>query len=63
MSWINLVSTTNGVSRPCSLNGYLWKMKQEKKSLVPQWNKRWFSIEGKFLRWYRNPNDASSSGK
>lgn len=30
--------------------------------LAPQWGKRWFSIEGKFLRWYRQEADMNPSG-
>ena len=48
--------------RGSSLSGYLWKMKREKKSVAPQWTKRWYSIEGRYLRWYRAPNSESESG-
>ena len=27
-----------------------------------QYSKRWFSIEGKFLHWYRSEKDSNSSG-
>lgn len=49
-------------TRPCSLGGYLWKMKRKYKVHLPQWNKRWFSIEGKFLKWYAKESSAQSSG-
>lgn len=60
LSWINNSSTS---ARPSSLCGYLWKMKREKKVLIPQWNKRWFSIEGRKLRWYKSQNDDTFSGE
>lgn len=47
--------------RSASLSGYLWKMKREKKLVVPQWSKRWFSIEGRVLRWYQTANSESCS--
>ena len=50
--------------RISSLNGFLWKMKRnhQKIALVPQWNKRWFSIEGKLLKWYPTPSAEKASG-
>lgn len=48
--------------RGSSLSGYLWKMKREKKTVVPQWSKRWFSIEGRNLKWYRASNSEAASG-
>ena len=30
--------------------------------LVPQWNKRWFSIEGRVLKWYASASSEQSSG-
>ena len=66
LSWISgtnsfEVSSVSSI-RPCSLCGYLYKMKRRRKLLVPQWNKRWFSIEGKYFRWYTNPTDEEPSG-
>lgn len=49
--------------RSASLSGYLWKMKREKKLVVPQWSKRWFSIEGRVLRWYNAANSENCSGE
>lgn len=53
--------TTNRVSSLC---GYLWKMKRshQKIIIVPQWNKRWFSIEGRLLKWYAVASSDHSSG-
>ena len=64
LSWISGNSTREAEipSRPSSLCGFLWKMKRQRKLLVPQWNKRWFSIEGRYLRWYRIALDDEPSG-
>lgn len=50
--------------RVSSLCGYLWKMKRShhRMILVPQWNKRWFSIEGRQLKWYAVASSDHSSG-
>jgi PH domain len=50
--------------RVSSLCGYLWKMKRShhRMILVPQWNKRWFSIEGRLLKWYAAASSDHSSG-
>jgi PH domain len=50
--------------RISSLCGYLWKMKRShhRMILVPQWNKRWFSIEGRLLKWYAAASSDHSSG-
>eukprot|EP00600_Ochromonadales_sp_CCMP1393_P005575 CAMPEP_0174965784 /NCGR_PEP_ID=MMETSP0004_2-20121128/6627_1 /TAXON_ID=420556 /ORGANISM="Ochromonas sp., Strain CCMP1393" /LENGTH=595 /DNA_ID=CAMNT_0016214657 /DNA_START=80 /DNA_END=1867 /DNA_ORIENTATION=+ len=53
------IEETNRVS---SFRGYLLKMRRSHNLLAPQWGKRWFSIEGRFLRWYRQESDISSSG-
>jgi hypothetical protein len=52
----------SGGGRASSLGGYLWKLKQGHRIIVPQWNKRWFSIEGKFLRYYEYVNSEEYSG-
>jgi len=46
-----------------SFSGYLWKMKRAKKTLVPQWAKRWYSIEGRYLRWYNSSSSEQMSGE
>jgi PH domain len=50
--------------RVSSLCGYLWKMKRShhRMILVPQWNRRWFSIEGRLLKWYAAASSDHSSG-
>ena len=66
LSWIsNLKNESEETSvRGSSLCGYLWKMKRthQKMILVPQWNKRWFSIEGRMLKWYASASSDQSSG-
>eukprot|EP01041_Mallomonas_annulata_P011044 gene11044-23087_t len=46
-----------------SFSGYLWKMKRMKKTVVPQWTKRWYSIEGRYLRWYSSSTTEKLSGE
>ena len=49
-------------NRVSSYRGYLLKMRRSHNLLAPQWGKRWFSIEGRFLRWYRTDSDLNPSG-
>lgn len=49
-------------NRVSSYRGYLLKMRRSHNLLAPQWGKRWFSIEGRFLRWYRLESDLNFSG-
>jgi hypothetical protein len=47
LNWMSGKKTDEIVNnRASSLCGYLWKMKstKQKNILIPQWNKRWFSI-------------------
>lgn len=37
-------------------------MRRSHNMMAPQWGKRWFSIEGRFLRWYRLESDLNFSG-
>lgn len=46
-----------------SFSGYLYKMKRDKKTIVPQWTKRWYAIEGRHLRWYRSSTSDKFSGE
>eukprot|EP01031_Cornospumella_fuschlensis_P047372 gene47372-58025_t len=55
----NVVKERNRVS---SFRGYLYKLRRSKNLLAPQWGKRWITIEGHFLKWYRNESDISPSG-
>lgn len=43
-----------------SFGGWLCKMKKSHRVLLPQWNKRWFTIEGTVLRWYSSDPAASA---
>ena len=45
-----------------SFGGYLYKLKRKQKMVLSQWNRRWFSVEGMFLRWYDNESSVSPSG-
>lgn len=49
-------------NRVSSHRGYCYKMRRSHNLLAPQWGKRWFSIEGRYLRWYRQESDISPSG-
>lgn len=40
--------------RHASLKGYLYKYKREPKLLTGQWTRRYFAVEGQFLRYYRS---------
>jgi hypothetical protein len=50
------------IERTTTVQGYLWKMKRNIKLHLPQWNKRWFTIEGRQLKWYANDSVAEESG-
>lgn len=59
-----MLSKNSNEHSSVSLSGYLWKMKRNKRFLTSQWTKRWFSIEGKDLKWYsssQNINQPSNS--
>ena len=65
LGWISSANDhtdRSNCQRTSVLCGYLWKMKRNKKLMVPQWNKRFFSIEGKYLRWYKSHTDEHWSG-
>lgn len=49
-------------NRVSSYRGYLYKLRRSQNVLAPQWGKRWFSVEGHFLKWYRQESDLCSSG-
>lgn len=55
----------NAELRPMSTyGGYLLKLKRDQASsaLFGRWNKRWFNIEGYYLRWYKTVNLMQYSG-
>ncbi len=41
-------------ARHASLKGFLYKYKREPKLLTGQWVRRYFAVEGQFLRYYRS---------
>jgi hypothetical protein len=43
------------------LSGYLEKMKKEPRMLLPQWNRRWISIEDLTLRWRGSESTPATS--
>jgi hypothetical protein len=51
-------------SRAATLCGYLWKMKRAPKMalLSPQWTRRFFSIEGRRLKWYDSESSTAEKG-
>ena len=57
-------SVSNSREVYCRLEGWLYKLKRNNvSSILPQWNKRYFTIEGMYLKWYKSStsNEASSS--
>jgi hypothetical protein len=49
-------------NRVSSFRGYLYKLRRSPNLLAPQWGRRWFSVEGHFLRWYRYEADLCAAG-
>lgn len=45
-----------------SCEGYLFKLKRKQKVLTSQWTWRFFSVQGKFFKWYENENATEASG-
>jgi hypothetical protein len=70
LTWMNGGYKEGGAShtdveernRVSSYRGYLYKLRRSQNLLAPQWGKRWFTIEGHFLKWYRSETDLCSSG-
>jgi hypothetical protein len=60
-SWIG-GSEFEETNRVSSFRGYLYKLRRSPNLLAPQWGRRWFSIEGHFLRWYRYETDLCAAG-
>jgi hypothetical protein len=63
MRWAESTKTKQKPVRSSSLAGYLWKMKRKHQLHLPQWDKRWFSIEGKSLKWYAKEDSTEASGQ
>ena len=55
----------SNVSRPSSYCGYLNKMSRTNSNsfILPAFQKRWFSIEGSDLRYYRSEHEAGEGKK
>lgn len=49
-------------NRVTSFKGNLLKLKRRQNIIASKWNKRWFSLEGRFLNYYRCEQDISFSG-
>lgn len=46
----------------CRLEGWLYKLKRNHaSSILPQWNKRYFTIEGMYLKWYKSSTSSLAS--
>lgn len=60
MAWMSNKSEEK--NRVSSYKGYLLKLRRSQNLLAPQWGNRWFSIEGRYLKWYRTESDISPSG-
>jgi hypothetical protein len=45
---------------PVPISGYLHKMKETERFLTPQWNKRFFSLEGCELKYYKSENSMEA---
>ena len=45
-----------------SRGGYLYKLKRKQSLLLPQWNRRWFCLEGTYLKWYESKDSVEASG-
>lgn len=46
---------------PVPISGYLYKMKAKDRLLTPQWNKRFFALEGKLLKYYQHESSQEAS--
>ncbi|KAF0694580.1 Aste57867_14568 [Aphanomyces stellatus] len=44
-----------------TISGYLSKMKREPKMLTSDWARRWFSLEGKQLKYYQSKTSTEAS--
>ena len=58
MNWNNNNKENGKESR----GGYLYKLKRKQSVLLPQWNKRWFCLEGTYLKWYSSKESEEPSG-
>ena len=55
-------SGSNSRAVYCRLEGWLYKLKRNNiSSILPQWNKRYFTIEGMYLKWYKSSTSKEAS--
>lgn len=55
-------SVNNSREVYCRLEGWLYKLKRNNiSSILPQWNKRYFTIEGMYLKWYKSSTSSNAS--
>jgi hypothetical protein len=48
--------------RVVALSGYLTKQKMPNHALPLEWNTRFFTIEGRFLKWYSDEHSKDARG-
>ncbi|DAZ99871.1 TPA: hypothetical protein N0F65_008614 [Lagenidium giganteum] len=59
---LELAMKTPRVDRgPVPISGYLFKMKATERVLTPQWNKRFFALEGASLKYYQHESSTEAS--
>ncbi|TYZ63588.1 hypothetical protein PybrP1_010882 [[Pythium] brassicae (nom. inval.)] len=46
---------------PVPISGYLHKMKSTERVLASQWNKRFFALEGRVLKYYQHESSLEAS--
>nr|CCA20519.1 conserved hypothetical protein [Albugo laibachii Nc14] len=49
------------MTAPVPLSGYLYKLKSHDTLLSPQWNRRYFALEGSDLKYYNNESASQAS--
>lgn len=55
------MKTPRGERGPVPISGYLHKMKSEERLLASQWNKRFFALEGRVLKYYQHESSSEAS--
>lgn len=49
------------MTAPVPIGGYLYKLKSHDTLLSPQWNRRYFALEGSKLKYYNKENASQAS--
>jgi len=44
-----------------SISGYLSKMKHQQKVMIPDWNRRWFALDGRQLKYFSSKSAETPS--